>query len=95
MRDLYIKAGGGAVRNTDDSFVENAPITLDDYDFELQDPDGVVISNEIRPAMIGETFIIGSAGICPTEFSYNLNINGVFSQVVTVDVFLDINININ
>jgi len=87
------------VVNTDLTFVRSIPPgdteILDDYEFEFQDVDGNVLNTEIKPAMIGDTYIVGAGGSCPTEFSYNLNINGVFSQVVTVDINDDINININ
>ena len=84
------------VTNSNASYIESVlsggTLVLDDYDFEFQDPNGVVISNEIRPAMIDETFIIGSAGICPTEFTYGLFVNGVSYGNITIDINEDINI---
>jgi hypothetical protein len=84
------------VENSDTTFTQNIPsgdtYVLEDYEFEFQDENENVLATEIRPAMVGETFIVQS--YCPTQFSYNLNINGVFSQVVTVDINDDININI-
>jgi hypothetical protein len=94
--------GGGVcadatVENSDTTFqeaiVSGGTFVLDDYEFEFQDENDNVLATEIRPAMVGETFILES--YCPTEFSYNLNINGVFSQVVTVNINDDINITIN
>lgn len=83
------------VENSDLSFVQTIPsggtYELDDYEFEFQDEDGNVLDTEIRPAMIGETFMV----VCPTTFSYDLYINGVFQQVVQIDTNSDINFNIN
>jgi hypothetical protein len=99
-----IAAGGSAVIIAPDATVENSNQTfqeaivsngvevLNDYEFEFQDENGNVLNTEFRPAMIGETFIVGAGGACPTTFSYDLYINGVFSQTVTIDVTQDINI---
>lgn len=84
------------VENSDVSFQENIPsgdtYVLEDYDFEFQDENGNVLSNEIRPAMIAETFIIGSTGVCETEFVYGLYVNGISYGNITIDVLDDINI---
>jgi hypothetical protein len=99
-----IAAGGSAVIVAPDATVENSNQTfqeaivsngvevLNDYEFEFQDSDGNILNTEFRPAMIGETFIVGAGGACPTTFYYDLYINGVFSQTVTIDVTQDINI---
>jgi hypothetical protein len=83
------------VENSDVTFtqdiVSGATYVLDDYEFEFQDASGTVIATEIRPAMIPETFNFATG----LNFQYNLNINGVFSQVVNVTAGDDINININ
>jgi hypothetical protein len=83
------------VENSDATFtqdiVSGATYVLDDYEFEFQDASGTVIATEIRPAMIPETFNFATG----LNFQYNLNINGVFSQVVNVTAGDDINININ
>jgi hypothetical protein len=83
------------VENSDATFtqdiVSGATYVLDDYEFEFQDANGTVIATEIRPAMIPETFNFATG----LNFQYNLNINGVFSQVVNVTAGDDINININ
>lgn len=96
MCDITIIAPDATVENSDVSFQENIPsnelLVLEDYDFELQDPDGVVISNTIVPAMIADEILVGANGVCPTDFEYNLNVNGTFKQVVTIDTFSDINI---
>ena len=85
------------IENTNQTFQVDIPSggteVLENYEFEFQDENLNITGTEIRPAMIAETFIVQS--YCPTEFSYNLNINGVFSQVVTVNINDDINININ
>ena len=92
--DLCPVSGDATVENSNQSFQEPIPCgdvyVLEDYEFEFQDENFNITATEIRPAMIGETFIVQS--YCPTQFSYNLNINGVFSQVVTVDINSDINI---
>jgi len=84
------------VRNSDTTFTEDIPsgdtYVLEDYTFQFTDENDVVLATEVRPAMIGETFVVES--YCPTEFSYNLNINGVFQEVVTVNINDDINITI-
>jgi hypothetical protein len=84
------------VENSDQSFqVSIAPgdtEVLVDYEFEFQDSDGNIIDTEIRPAMIGETFIVGAGGACPTVFNYDLYVNGVFYQTIAVDINQDINI---
>jgi hypothetical protein len=99
-----IAAGGSAVIVAPDATVENSNQTfqeaivsngvevLNDYEFEFQDSDGNILNTEFRPAMIGETFIVGAGGACPTTFSYDLYINGVFSQTITIDVNQNINI---
>jgi hypothetical protein len=83
------------VENSDITFtqdiVSGGTYVLDDYEFEFQDASGTVIATEIRPAMIPETFNFATG----LNFQYNLNINGVFSQVVNVTAGDDINININ
>ena len=85
-----------------DATVENSDITftqaiasgdtyvLEDYEFEFQNYSGGIIATEIRPAMIAETFNFATG----LTYQYNLNINGVFSQVVEVTAGDDININI-
>jgi hypothetical protein len=83
------------VENSDVTFtqdiVSGATYVLDDYEFEFQDASGTVIATEIRPAMIPETFNFATG----LNFPYNLNINGIFSQVVYVSAGDNINININ
>jgi hypothetical protein len=83
------------VENSDATFtqdiVSGGSYILDDYEFEFQDANGTVIATEIRPAMIPETFNFATG----LNFQYNLNINGVFSQVVNVTAGDNINININ
>jgi hypothetical protein len=83
------------VENSDATFtqdiVSGATYVLDNYEFEFQDASGTVIATEIRPAMIPETFNFATG----LNFQYNLNINGVFSQVVNVTAGDNINININ
>ena len=83
------------VENSDVTFtqdiVSGATYVLDDYEFEFQDANGTVIATEIRPAMIPETFNFATG----LNFQYNLNINGIFSQVVYVSAGDNINININ
>jgi hypothetical protein len=83
------------VENSDATFtqdiVSGGTYILDDYEFEFQDASGTVIATEIRPAMIPETFNFATG----LNFQYNLNINGVFSQVVNVTAGDNINININ
>ena len=101
---LYKSSGGGGgpceeatVRNSDTTFTQDIPsgdeYVLEDYTFQFTDENDVVLATEVRPAMIGETFVVES--YCPTEFSYNLNINGVFQEVVTVNVNDDINITLS
>jgi hypothetical protein len=84
------------VVNSDLSFIQfvgsGQTYTLADYEFEFQDANGNVLSTEFTPAMIGDTFIVGAGGACPTTFSYDLYVNGVFQEVVTVDVNDNINI---
>ena len=102
MRDLYIKpkkGGDATVENSDQSFQVDIPSgdteVLEDYEFEFQDEDGNILNTEIRPAMIGETFIVSAGGVCPTEFDYDLYVNGEFQETVVVSQGDDINININ
>jgi hypothetical protein len=95
--EVTIPSGDDAtVENSDVSFTQDIPsgdtYVLDDYEFEFQDADGNVIDTEITPAMIGDSFLVGGGGACPTEFSYDLYVNGEFYETVTVDVFEDINI---
>jgi len=84
------------VTNSDSSFIQSilagGSYELEDYEFEFQDADGNILDTEIRPAMIGENFIVGAGGVCPTEFDYDLYVNGEFYETITVDVFEDINI---
>ena len=92
---ISLKDTDAIVENSDVTFQQLIPsgdtYVLDDYEFEFQDEDGNIVDTQFRPAMVDETFTI----TCPTTFDYNLNINGVFQQVVTVDINSDINININ
>jgi hypothetical protein len=97
-----LSTGGGGlatVENSDVSFQQSIAsgdtYVLEDYEFEFQDADGNILSTSLKPAMIAETYIVGAGGACPTVFDYNLNVNGVFQQVVQVDIASDINININ
>jgi len=84
------------VENSDESFQVEIPSgdteVLEDYEFEFQDEDGNILNTETRPAMIGETFIVGAGGACPTEFSYDLYVNGEFYETIIVNINEDINI---
>jgi hypothetical protein len=84
------------VVNTDLTFVRSIPPgdteILDDYEFEFQDVDGNVLNTEFKPAMIGDTYIVGAGGSCPTEFSYDLYVNGEFYETITIDINENINI---
>jgi hypothetical protein len=88
--------GGGTVENTDQSFQVTIPAgdteVLEDYEFEFQDADGNILDTEFKPAMIGETYIVGAGGSCPTEFSYDLYVNGEFYETITIDINENINI---
>jgi hypothetical protein len=88
--------GVATVENSDQTFQEEVAagdtLVLEDYDFEFQDADGNILDNEIRPAMIGETFIVGAGGVCPTEFDYDLYVNGEFYETITININQDINI---
>ena len=94
--DYTVTCDPATVVNSDLSFVQfvgsGQTYTLADYEFEFQDADGNVLSTEFTPAMIGDTFIVGAGGACPTTFSYDLYVNGVFYETVLVDVTDDINI---
>jgi hypothetical protein len=91
-----IVAPDATVENSDQSFQDSilsgGVEVLADYEFEFQDENGNVLNTEFRPAMIGETFIVGAGGACPTTFTYDVYVNGVFQQTVTIDVTQDINI---
>ena len=91
-----IVAPDAVVENSDQSFQENilsnGVEVLSDYEFEFQDDLGNILNTEFRPAMIGETFIVGIGGACPTVFNYDLYVNGVFYQTIAVDINQDINI---
>jgi hypothetical protein len=91
-----IVAPDATVENSNQTFqeaiVSNGVEVLADYEFEFQDENGNVLNTEFRPAMIGETFIVGAGGACPTTFTYDVYVNGVFQQTVTIDVTQDINI---
>jgi len=96
--EWIVEASGGnaTVENSDQTFQENVAVgdtlVLEDYDFEFQDADGNILDNEIRPAMIGETFIVGAGGVCSTEFDYDLYVNGEFYETITININEDINI---
>lgn len=86
------------VRNSNESFFvtvqPGGTLTLDDYDFEFQLENETVISNEIRPAMVDETFIITANTFGGTTvFNYNLFVNGKSYGVISIDVTEDITIN--
>ena len=80
------------VENTNQTFQVDIPSggteVLENYEFEFQDPTGVVIATEIRPAMIPQTFNFAT-GI---TYTYNVNINGVFYGTISVTAGDDINI---
>lgn len=88
----------GTVKNSDSTFSEvvglGGVLTLEDYDFEFQLENETVISNEIRPAMVDETFIITANTFGGTTvFNYNLFVNGKSYGVISIDVTEDITIN--
>jgi len=91
-----IIAPDAVVENSNQSFQENilsnGVEVLADYEFEFQDDAGNILNTEFRPAMIGETFIVGAGGACPTVFNYDLYVNGIFYQTIAVDINQDINI---
>jgi len=101
FKGIVVDCSGGGC---DDATVENSNQTfsisiasgdtevLEDYEFEFQDEDGNILDTEIRPAMIGETFIVSAGGVCPTEFSYDLYVNGEFYETIIVNINEDINI---